>query len=398
MGVRRRRLRARAAFAALLVLCFCGSAGAATRGPDAAGREPGAGKTVSASAPEGQGRALYDKAKQAYERGDMHETLSLVEQSLQRDSGMAEAQALRGVALEQTGREEEAMAAYREAIRLKPDYAEAYRNLALLLHRRQEFAEALEVGRKAVEFEPRNADSLNNLGVAAFKMGILGEAESVLRRSLELDPSSISAHYNLGLVCAQEGKVAEAIDNLEIAYQGAQEMRDTYRRDWIGEVCNRLLANFPDDGGAWKVHRLLGRLYFEQGWYGSAIPHLQAAAERRDFYSLLHLGIAYKQKALTQEAIDALRRAVRTRPGDYQAHNELGHALGTLAEDWPQAEKEFRRAIEARPDSAEVRYNLAYALFRQDRFDQAKQEFKEAFRLQPAMADSEHYKGLNFPN
>ena len=398
MGARRGRLRTRAAFAALLALCLCASAGAAARRPDAAGREPGAGKTASASAPEGQGRALYDKAKQAFERGDVHETLSIVEQALQRDSGMAEAHALRGVALEQTGREEEAMAAYREAVRLKPDYAEAYRNLALLLHQRQEFAEALEVGRKAVELEPRNADSLNNLGVAAFKMGVLDEAESVLRRSLELDPSSTSAHYNLGLVCAQEGKVAEAIDNLEIAYQGAQEMRDTYRRDWIGEVCNRLLTNYPDDGGAWKAHRLLGRLYFEQGWYGSAIPHLQAAAERRDFYSLLHLGIAYKQKALTQEAIDALRRAVRARAGDYQAHNELGHALGTLAEDWPQAEKEFRRAVEARPDSAEVRYNLAYALFRQDRFDQAKQEFKEAFRLQPAMAGSEHYKGLKFPN
>jgi tetratricopeptide (TPR) repeat protein len=191
--------------------------------------------------------------------------------------------------------------------------------------------------------------------------------------------------------------VGKAVEDLELAYQGAHEAKDQHRRQWIGEVCARILNRYPEDGSLWRVNRLLGRIYFDQGWFGTAIPYLEEAAARSDFISLLHLGISYKNKALAPEALRTLGRAAHLRPDDYQAHNELGHALGTLAEEWGRAEDEFQVALNLRPDSAEVRYNLAYAYFRQKRYDQARQEFQEAFRLKPDMEQSEHYKGLVFP-
>lgn len=342
-------------------------------------------------------RSDYERALESFARGDLQETLTLVDRALAADPTHAESHALRGVALDGAGRAEEALAAYREAIRLKPDYAEAHRNLALLHSQRGEYAESLQAGRKAVELEPQHADALNNLGVAALKLGFLPEAEDALRRSLALDPSSVGAHYNLGLVHAERGRVAGAIDELEIAYQGAQQSGDEHRRGWIAEVATRLLNRYPADGTLWRAHRLLGRTYFDQGWYGTAIPHFQEGARRRDFTSLLHLGICYKNKALAGEAIDTLRRAARQRPDDYQAHNELGHVLGTLVEEWPGAEEEFRVALNLQPTSPEVRYNLGFALFRQQRYDEARKEFDEAFRLKPEMAASEHYRGLEFP-
>jgi Flp pilus assembly protein TadD len=345
----------------------------------------------------GAAPSSYERARESFARGDISQTLTLTSEEIARNPGHAETHALRGVALEQVGRGEEALESYRTAVRLKPDYAEVYRNLALLHSQRQEYAEALEAGRKALEIEPRHADALNNLGVAALKLGRLEEAESALRRALELEPGSTHAHYNLGLIEAEQGRVGEAIEELEIAYQGAQKAQDQYRRQWIGEVCSRLLGRFPRDGSAWKVHRLLGRLYHDQGWYGSAIPHLQAAAGRRDFYSQLHLGVCYKQKSLAGEAISALRKAVSLRPDDYQARNELGHALGTLDDRWKEAESEFRTALERRPDSPEVRYNLAFALLRQERREEAIAEFEEAFRLKPDMAESEHFRSLGLP-
>ncbi len=351
-------------------------------------------------------RTACERARQAFARGETSAALGLAEQAIAADPTLPEAHALRGAALADMGRAEEALGAYAEALRLKPEYVEVYRSMALLHGERREYEKALEAGRKVVELDPRDAATLNDTGVAALRLGRLAEAEDLLRRSLELDPSAAAAHYNLALVEAEQGDVTSAIQELELAYQGARQADDQYRREWIVEVCTRMLNRFPGDGSLWKVHRLLGRLYFDQAWFGSAVPHLREGARRHDFYSQLHLGISYRHKALAPEAIGALRAASRLRPDEYagrlgleayRAHNELGHALGMLAEDWKGAEQEFRAALERKPESAEVRYNLAYALYRQERYELARQEFQEAFRLKPDMAESEHYRGLSFP-
>ncbi|MEE9218827.1 MAG: tetratricopeptide repeat protein [Acidobacteriota bacterium] len=341
--------------------------------------------------------ALYERARAAFEDGQMEEAESLARQAIEQDSSLAAAYALRGVLLDQLGRAEEALESYLEAARLDPDDAEVHHNLCLYYNQREQYAEALQSGRKAVELNPLNSDSFNNLGRAALKLGEFEEARSALRKALEIDPTSMSAHYNLSLVLAEQARVAEAVEELEFAYQAAQQASDEYRSQWVVEVSKRLLNRYPGDGAVWRVHRLLGRIYYDRGRHGSAIPHLKIAAERRDFFSLLHLGTCYKNKALAQEAIEALRQAVRLRPDNYQAHNELGHTLGMLNEDWGAAEREFRAALEHQPDSPEVNYNLAYALFRLQHYGQARQQFQETFRLKPEMADSEHYKELQFP-
>lgn len=349
-------------------------------------------------AAEEDASTLYTKALKALEEGRSSEAEQLSLRTVERDPSVAEAHALRAVVLEELGRGDEALESYREALRLKPDYAEVYHNLCLFHNQAQQFSEAVDMCRKAVEFNPRNGDALNNLGRAALKLGELDEAQDVLERALEIDPGSMSAHYNLALALAERGRVSLAIGELEIAYQGARETDDANRVNWIVEVCTRLLNRYPEDGASWRVHRLLGRIYSHRRWYGTAIPHLQIAAKHRDFDSVLQLGRCYRIKALTGEALSTLRRAVRMRPDDYQAHNEMGHALGTLQDDWKSAEHEFRAALDTRPDNPEVHYNLAYAMYRLGRYDLARESFEEAFRLKPEMAESEHYRGLEFPD
>ena len=53
-----------------------------------------------------------------------------------------------GISLAQSDQRAEAMASYRQAIRLKPDYAEAYNNLAIVLTQEASFDEALAAYRK----------------------------------------------------------------------------------------------------------------------------------------------------------------------------------------------------------------------------------------------------------
>ncbi len=66
----------------------------------------------------------------AYEEsGDLEEALRQCETIIQLAPGLAEAYNLRGVILDELGRKEEAIAAYREAVRLDPTFREAQENL-----------------------------------------------------------------------------------------------------------------------------------------------------------------------------------------------------------------------------------------------------------------------------
>jgi serine/threonine protein kinase len=61
-----------------------------------------------------------------------------------------------GEAVKHKGQVDEAIAAYREALRLKPDYAETHCNLGLLLQQKGEFGAALEELRRGHELGSRN--------------------------------------------------------------------------------------------------------------------------------------------------------------------------------------------------------------------------------------------------
>ena len=87
---------------------------------------------------------------------------------------------------------------------------------------------------------------------------------------------------------------------------------------------------------------------------------------------LLHLG---ERTA----AMQAYVSATKADPGNARVHNTLG-----CMETHPRlAAEAFRAAVEADPESALYRGNLAIALFKQWRFDDAESEIRQAMRLAP---------------
>ena len=132
------------------------------------------------------------------------------------------------------GRLEEAIAAYRRALELKPDFPGAHNNLGNVLggtgpirrsHRRVsprprtgnpitrkpttiwatplpergQFGEAMAAYRRALELKPDYAEAHNNLG-NALRSGWAGSTKpsAAYRRALELKPDYADAHNNLG--------------------------------------------------------------------------------------------------------------------------------------------------------------------------------------------------------
>ena len=102
-----------------------------------------------------------------------------------------------GNAFLEKGQLDEAIEAFRNAIRLKPDHADAHNNLGRALTLRGKIDEAIESFRTAIRLRPDHLTSLSNLAVALKDRGELDEAVALFRRLMDLSPGNVTYHSNL---------------------------------------------------------------------------------------------------------------------------------------------------------------------------------------------------------
>jgi TolB-like protein/DNA-binding winged helix-turn-helix (wHTH) protein/tetratricopeptide (TPR) repeat protein len=128
-----------------------------------------------------------------------------VARALELDPNLAEAHASQGMLLENTGKPEEARAAYERAVELKPQYSmaqmwlgNAWMELARDVHR------GFEHYAKALEIDPLHPQVQSNYANALLNLGRYDEAIGALEQFSSLDPSEkvlkmlLYAHLNMG--------------------------------------------------------------------------------------------------------------------------------------------------------------------------------------------------------
>lgn len=110
---------------------------------------------------------------------------------------------------------DEAIAAYRLALKLSPQFAEAARNLGVALIQSGHYADAATVLLDAHKMTPMDVQVMNNLGVAYASQGKLESAEATYEKALDSAPGDGRLLNNLVDVYIRQGKVDEAIDSLD---------------------------------------------------------------------------------------------------------------------------------------------------------------------------------------
>jgi tetratricopeptide (TPR) repeat protein len=116
------------------------------------------------------------------------------------------------------GRLDEAIAQYREAIRINGEVAEIHTNLgAALLREEGRRDEALAEIREALRLDPRYPDAHFYLGSALAEEGRVPEAIGELEAALKADPGLAEASNDLGILLCRTGRPAEGLARIEAA-------------------------------------------------------------------------------------------------------------------------------------------------------------------------------------
>ena len=116
-------------------------------------------------------------------------------------------------------RYDEAIAEFREALRLRPSYAEARSNLGAALELSGRPAEATVEYEAAVRASPNRADLRYNLGRALALQGRPDAALEQYEAAVRSDPDLAEAQGGLGELLLRAGRTREAIPHLEKALE-----------------------------------------------------------------------------------------------------------------------------------------------------------------------------------
>ena len=109
---------------------------------------------------------------------------------------------------------ERGLAAFREAVRIKPDYDQARFNEGLALEALDRPEEAARSFRECVRLAPGNADAWAHLGISGLVLGRPAEGLEACERALALRPDDTLALHGATVACAELGQDARALEYL----------------------------------------------------------------------------------------------------------------------------------------------------------------------------------------
>jgi len=98
------------------------------------------------------------------------------------------------------------------------------------------------------------------------------------------------------------------------------------------------------------------------------------------------LGTALAQKGQSDKAIVQFQRALEIRPNNAEIHNNLGTSLAQKGQV-DEAIVQFQEALEIRPNYADAHQNLGITLFQKGQVDEAIVQFQKALEIRPNNAE-----------
>jgi predicted O-linked N-acetylglucosamine transferase (SPINDLY family) len=231
------------------------------------------------------------------------------------------------------GRQEEAEAGYRQALRVRPDFALAHNNLGLLLAEEGRYQEALASIGEALRLQPDFVDAHEGRGNAHMALGQWREAEASYRSALRLRPDQATLHNGLGVALARQRRFADA----DAAFRAALGLRPD-SADFVNNLGSTLaeqdrfteaeacyqeaLRRAPENH---ETHYNRGRNFAAQSKRDEARACYENAIRiKADYGDAIHnLGVISSEQGYLDRAADCYRKALALRPDDQVIRSSL---------------------------------------------------------------------------
>ncbi len=308
--------------------------------------------------------ALQNTAVLLMQRGDYGKAVDQYRETLAVAPDFAMAHGGLGEALFALERHEEAIAAARTALDLRPAarIRGALHRLLGRSHRALERFEAAERHfRSAMELEPQDAAPLFELSRLRREQQRPEEAEDYLRRARELLPSETTALQRVAEELRKQGLREEAL----AAYRAVLELDPDYA----------------------FAHGGMGHTLFDSGRYEEAAEAMATAISLREdlpMAAFLHvlIGRASKQTGRLDAAVEHFQRAIELDPHDTDPIDRLA-LLHYEQRRYEDAHRLYQRMLEIEPDNVQAISNLAATQYYLGRTDEAIRSFERAFEIDP---------------
>ena len=316
------------------------------------------------------------------------------------------------------------------------DHAVARHNYAVAQAVAGRHARAIEELELAKHGLSRSATLHWNLGLARWAQGQLAGAGDAFRAAADCGGDSLLPEMSLALVRARLGELAAARSDLE-------RLLSRSRRH-PGVLCNlgviQHSLGMPDIAEGYFTAALhsdathtaarynRGVCAIIEGRYHAAVEDFLALSRVEDHaWATIQRAICHYRLGQRARALEALRRAVRLGPGDFQVRYNAGTVLlreGVIERSVSELEKayeldprnidiilnlgvamylsghlrpaadHFRAAVRMGPQHALARYNCAVVNSMSDRLEEAEKEVEELVQLYPDFPDAYNAIGV----
>ncbi len=247
-------------------------------------------------------------------------------------------------------------------------------------------------------------DEHRNLGIAFYKAAMLDEALREFRRVADLRPADSSAPFFLGLIALKQSRWEEAVDELTQAVEKSGQrpaalhnlgvaLERLGRLDEADRAYGDAAARARDDA---RVMLGWGVVALKRGEFQVAQGRLARARELVG--TRTPPALWYWASTLVSAGLDdpegagsVAEEGASAHPGSAVLRNNLA-VLRELAGDVAGAETMLRAALAEDPSLPQISKNLADILYRNGRYEDAREAYDRAAKLAPDLGDDLYFK------
>jgi tetratricopeptide (TPR) repeat protein len=237
-------------------------------------------------------------------------------------------------------------------------------------------------------------DALRLGAIINFRLNRLDESWDDFEMLLSSGRYTMEARYYLGRIADFRDETDRAIRYYSLVERGPHVVMSqrragaliAFRKDQP-ERALKQLEDFASEHPQYAVDMALAKaqLLASMERYDEALPAYDKVAEFRPDAENVALGRAELLLRMGQldDALSGYRAAVKRWPNSAMSLNALGYTLADRTEEYREAEKLIRKALELEPESAAIIDSLGWVLFKRGRFDEALEQLEIAYERFP---------------